>query len=101
MGTQDSTPGAHSCVIADGVKPSLTVRLLSSWLLPPASFLRRLLTGQNIARFGGAGWIDSHGPFVDMTNDAFLIDHESRSIAKALLLIENSIVLYDSSFEVA
>jgi hypothetical protein len=56
---------------------------------------------QYIARFGGAGWIDGHGSFVDMANDALFIDYESSSISVALFLVEDSVVLNHSPFEVA
>jgi hypothetical protein len=34
-------------------------------------------------------------------NDAFLIDHEGGAIAKALLLVEDAVILHDRAFEIA
>ena len=43
-----------------------------------------------------------HGEsFVDMTNDAFFIDHKGGTIAKAILLVENAVVFNDGAFEIA
>lgn len=36
-----------------------------------------------------------------MSNDAFLIDQERGAIAKALLFVEDSIILDDGAFEIA
>ena len=36
-----------------------------------------------------------------MTNDSFFIDHEGGAVAKAVLLVENAVVLNDSAFEIA
>ena len=46
-------------------------------------------------------WIDCYVTFVDVANYAFLVDHESRTISKALLLVENSVILNHSAFEIA
>ena len=54
---------------------------------------------QNIARFGGAGWIDSRTSFVDVANDPLFVDHESCAIAEAPLFIEDSVVLHHTAFD--
>ena len=54
-----------------------------------------------VTRVGNAGWIDSRVSFVNVTNDAFFVDQESGAIAKALLLVEDTIILDDCAFEIA
>ena len=54
-----------------------------------------------VARFHNATGIDCHVAFVDMSNDPFLIDQKRRAISEALLLVEDSILLDDGSFEIA
>src|SRR5688572_9861630 len=59
---------------------------------------RCFLAAQDIARFGGGGWVDSCATFIDVLNNALFIDHERRAIAKASLFIEDSIVFHDAPF---
>ena len=56
---------------------------------------------QDVTRLSNGGRIDRRVSFVDVPDDSFLIDQESRTISKALLLIEHAIVLNYSAFEVA
>lgn len=60
----------------------------------------RFLPVQNIASFNHAGWIDGCVSFVDVTNDALFVDHESGAIAEALLFVKDSVVLHHGSFEI-
>ena len=55
----------------------------------------------DIACGGGAGWIYGHAAFVDMLNDPVFVDHEGGAIPKALLFVEDAIVLHDGAFEIA
>jgi hypothetical protein len=56
---------------------------------------------EDVTRLDNGSWIDCDVPFVDVSNDAFLIDEEGGAIAKALVLIKNTIVLDDGAFEIA
>ena len=56
---------------------------------------------QNVARVHNCRRIDCDVSFVNVTNDAFLIDQKSGAITKALLLVKDSIRLNDSSLEIA
>lgn len=62
---------------------------------------RRLLTLEHVARFDHGCRIDGDVSFIDVPNDAFLIDQEGGAIAKALLLVEDAIVLNYGAFEIA
>ena len=62
---------------------------------------RRLLTLKHVACFDHRGRIDGDVSFVDVANDAFLIDQEGGAIAKALLLIEDAILFDYGAFEIA
>ena len=63
--------------------------------------LRRFLMRQDVARVGSAGWIDGHVAFVDVADDAVLVDHECGAIAEALRLVEDSIGLHYCALEIA
>ena len=63
--------------------------------------LRSLLTIEHVTRFGGARRIDCGVSFVNVTNDPFFIDHEGGAIAEALLLVEDTVSLDHSAFEIA
>ena len=54
-----------------------------------------------VARIDHRGWIDGDVSFVDVADDAFFIDQEGGAIAKALLLVEDSVVFDDGAFEIA
>ena len=56
---------------------------------------------QYIARLGSGRRIDRYVSFVDVLNDPVLIDYKRSTIPKALRLIENAVVPYHSSFEIA
>ena len=56
---------------------------------------------QDIARISRARGIDSYVTFVDVLNNAVLIDYEGGAIAIAALFIENSVIPYNCAFEVA
>ena len=62
---------------------------------------RFFLTLKNVTRVDDRRRIDRDVSFVNVTNDAFFIDQESGAISKALLLIKNTIIFDDGSFEVA
>ncbi len=55
---------------------------------------------EHVTRFDSGGRIDRHVSFVDVLNNALLIDHESRAISESLLFVEDTIVLNNSAFEV-
>lgn len=56
---------------------------------------------QDVAGIGGTRRIDRHVTFVDVLNDAVLVDHKGRAIAKALRFIKNSVIFHHCAFEVA
>ena len=56
---------------------------------------------QYIAGVLDAGRIDRYITFVDVTDNAFLINQESRTISEALLFIEDSVIPYECAFEIA
>ena len=56
---------------------------------------------QHVASFGCCSWIDCHIAFIDMLNDPILVDDKGGSIAKALFFVEEPIVFYYGSFEIA
>jgi hypothetical protein len=60
-----------------------------------------LFASQYVACFGSGGGIDRYVPFIDVLNDPVLIDHKGSTIPKALRLIENPVIPYHSSFEIA
>jgi len=62
---------------------------------------RRFLMRERVTRIGGAGRIDSSVSFLNVTNDAFFVDHKGGAISKPLLLVEDTIVLNYSAFEIA
>ena len=62
---------------------------------------RRLLSLEHVACFDHRRRIDGDVSFVDVPNDAFLIDQEGGSIAKALLLVEDAIIFHYGAFEIA
>jgi hypothetical protein len=61
----------------------------------------RILAGLNVTSFHDTSWIDCYVSFVNMANDSFLIDQKRRAISKPLLLVKDSIVPDDGSFEIA
>ena len=63
--------------------------------------LRRLLMLEYVTRLYHARRIDGDVSFVNVLNDAFFIDHEGGAIAKALLFVENAVILDDGAFEIA
>lgn len=54
-----------------------------------------------VARLGGAVGIDGFPAFVDVPDDAILVDDEGGPIPKPLIFVKDSIVLHYRSFEVA
>ena len=56
---------------------------------------------EHVTRFDSGCRIDRDISFVDVLNDAVFIDHEGGTIAKALLLVEDTIVLDYGAFEIA
>jgi len=55
---------------------------------------------EHVARFDSGRRIDCDVSFVNVLNDSFFIDHEGGAIAKALLLVKDTIVLDYSAFEI-
>jgi hypothetical protein len=56
---------------------------------------------EHVAGVNNSGRIDRHVPFIDVPDDAFFIDQEGGAISKALLLVEDAIILNDGAFEIA
>ena len=56
---------------------------------------------EGVTRVHHAAWIERDVAFVDVSNDTFFIDHEGGTIAKPLLLVEDTIILDYSAFEIA
>ena len=56
---------------------------------------------EHVTRLDGGSGIDCDVSFVNVANNAFFIDHEGGAIAKALLLVKDTIVLHYSAFEIA
>jgi len=56
---------------------------------------------ERVARVSGARRIYGGVSFLNVPNDAFLIDHEGGPIAEALFLVEDTIILDHSAFEIA
>jgi hypothetical protein len=63
--------------------------------------LRRLLTVEHVACVYGRSWIDRDVSFVDVSNDAFFIDHKRGPIAEALLFVEDAVIFDNGAFEIA
>jgi len=63
--------------------------------------LRSFLVSQDITSIRSARSIDGIIPNIDVLNDSLLINDERGSIAKALLFIEDAVVLYYCPFEIA
>src|ERR1700736_2375268 len=72
-----------------------------SWSLRAAVLRRRLPVCEHVTCILHFAWIDCYIPFVDVANDAFLVDYEGRTISKALLLVEDTIILHHGAFEIA
>src|SRR5256885_7091977 len=62
---------------------------------------RRLPVGEHVTRVHNARRIDCYVSLVDVSNNAFFIDHEGCAISKALLLVKDAIILHHGAFEVA
>ena len=56
---------------------------------------------QHVAGIDNRSRIDRDVSFIDVLNEALFIDHEGRTISKALLLVEDAVILHDSAFEIA
>ena len=63
--------------------------------------LRRLLTLEHVALLHNRSRIDGDVSFVDVPDDAFLIDQERGAISEALLLVKDTISLDYCAFEIA
>ena len=61
---------------------------------------RCFLTLEHVTRVDNTRRIDRDVSFVDVLNDSFFIDHESRTISEALFFVEDAIVFDDSAFEI-
>jgi len=55
---------------------------------------------EHVTRVDHSRWIDRDVSFVDMLDDSFFIDHESRAISEALFFVKDTIVSNDSAFEI-
>ena len=55
---------------------------------------------QYVAGFRGGGWIDRHAAFVNVLNDSLLVDDEGGSVAEALFLIKDSVILHHRSLKI-
>ena len=56
---------------------------------------------EHVTRVDHGRRIDSDVSLVNVPNDAFFIDQEGGAIAKALLLVEDTICFYNGAFEIA
>ena len=56
---------------------------------------------QNVACIVCGRRVDRHFPFIDVLNNSLGIDHKRGPIAEALIFIENPVILYHRSFEIA
>ena len=56
---------------------------------------------QHVACVDDGRRIDRDVSFVDVLNDAVFIDQEGGAIAKALLFVEDAVILHDGAFEIA
>jgi hypothetical protein len=54
-----------------------------------------------VARVYNRRGIDCDVSFIDVSNDAFLVDQEGGAIAKALLLVEDAVGFNDGALEIA
>jgi len=63
--------------------------------------LRRLPVLQHVTGINNGGRIDRDVAFVDVLNDAVLVDHEGGPIAEALFFVEDTIIFDDGAFEIA
>jgi hypothetical protein len=55
---------------------------------------------KHVTRVDNRGRIDRDVSFVDVLDDALLIDHESSAISEALFFVEDAVVFDDSAFEI-
>ena len=73
-------------------------------LWPPPQFvlllLRSLAMREHVTRLDSGARIDRYVSFVNVLNDAVLIDHEGSAVSKTLLFVEDTIVLHNSAFEI-
>jgi hypothetical protein len=56
---------------------------------------------QQATRGTGAAGVDGVPAYVDVLDDAFLVNHERRAVGELLLLIEDTVLFGDRSLEVA
>jgi hypothetical protein len=56
---------------------------------------------EHVTRLHNGSWIDGDVSFVDVPDDAFLIDQERGAISEALLLVKDTISLDYCAFEIA
>ena len=56
---------------------------------------------EHVTRLHYRRWIDSDVSFVNVLDDAFLIDQERGAVSKALLLVEDTIRFDYCAFEIA
>jgi len=56
---------------------------------------------KNVTGINNGGRIDRDVAFVDVLNEAFLVDHEGGPVAEALLFVEDTIIFDDGAFEIA
>ncbi len=63
--------------------------------------LRRFLSVEHVTRLHNCGRIDGDVSFIDVLDDAFLIDQERGAVSKTLLLIKDTIRLDYSALEIA
>jgi len=56
---------------------------------------------KHVTRVDHSRWIDCYVSFVNVANDAVFIDQKRGSIAEALLLVKDAVILHDSAFEIA
>jgi hypothetical protein len=63
--------------------------------------LRRLLMLEHVTCIHDGGRIDGDVSFVDLLDDAFLIDQERGAVSKALLLVKDTISFDYCAFEIA
>ena len=56
---------------------------------------------EHVARVDHSRGIDGNVTFVDVANDALFVNQESGPISETLLLVEHTIILNHSAFEIA
>jgi hypothetical protein len=56
---------------------------------------------EHVTCIDNSGWIDGDVAFVNVPDDAIFIDQEGGAISKALLLVEDTIILHYGAFEIA